>query len=55
MPGLLIFIDFEKAFDTLEWNFLFNCLNVFNFSPNFTLSVGLKLFTQMLKVVFRLF
>ena len=25
MPGLLIFIDFEKAFDSLEWNFLYNC------------------------------
>ena len=36
MPGLLIFIDFEKAFDSLEWNFLFKCLNAFNFGPNFT-------------------
>ena len=35
MPGLLIFIDFEKAFDSLEWKLLFNCLNVFNFGPNF--------------------
>ena len=35
MPGLLIFIDFEKAFDSLEWNFLYNCLDVFNFGPNF--------------------
>ena len=35
MPGLLIFIDFEKAFDSLEWNFLYNCLGVFNFGPNF--------------------
>ena len=24
MPGLLIFIDFEKAFNSLEWNFLYN-------------------------------
>ena len=32
-PGRLIFIDFEKAVDSLEWNFLFNCLDVFNFGP----------------------
>ena len=24
MPGLLIFIDFEKAFNSLEWNFLYH-------------------------------
>jgi len=35
MPGLLIFIDFEKTFDSLEWNFLYNRLDVFNFGPNF--------------------
>ena len=34
ISGLLIFIDFEKAFDSLEWNFLHNCLDVFNFGPN---------------------
>ena len=33
-PGLLIFIDFHKAFDSLEWNFLFSCLRVFNFGPD---------------------
>ena len=35
IPGLLIFIDFQKAFDTLEWNVLFSCLNAFNFGPEF--------------------
>ncbi|KAL9968770.1 hypothetical protein ACROYT_G020892 [Oculina patagonica] len=35
IPGLLIFIDFRKAFDTLEWNFLFKCLDAFNFGPEF--------------------
>ena len=34
ISGLLIFIDFEKAFDSLEWNFLHNCLDVFNFGLN---------------------
>ena len=35
IPGLLIFTDFHKAFDSLEWNFLFSCLRVFNFGPDF--------------------
>jgi len=34
-PALLIFIDFQKAFDTLEWNFLSQCLSAFNFGPDF--------------------
>ena len=35
IPGLMIFIDFRKAFDTLEWSFLFNCLDSFNFGNEF--------------------
>ena len=35
IPGLLIFIDFRKAFDSLELNFLQRCLESFNFGPNF--------------------
>ena len=35
IPGLLIFIDFEKAFDSVEWKFLSNCLEAFNFGSNF--------------------
>ena len=31
IPGLLIFIDFQKAFDTLEWSYLYKCLEAFNF------------------------
>ena len=23
IPGILIFIDFKKAFDTLEWQYIF--------------------------------
>ena len=34
IPGLLIFIDFKKAFDSLEWNFLMECLHAFHFGPN---------------------
>ena len=32
---LLIAIDFEKAFDTLNLNFLFRALNKVNFGPSF--------------------
>ena len=28
-PGLLILIDFQKAFDNFEWNFLFSCIEAF--------------------------
>jgi len=33
-PGILLFIDFEKAFDTLEWSFIQHALKFFNFGPN---------------------
>ena len=32
IPGILLLIDFEKAFDSLEWNFMFKCLEIFGFS-----------------------
>ena len=34
VPGILLFIDFEKAFDTLEWPFIHHTLRFFNFGPN---------------------
>ena len=33
-PDILIFIDFKKAFDTVEWHYLFDCLKAFNFGPD---------------------
>ena len=26
-----VFLDFEKAFDSIEWNFIHICLETFNF------------------------
>jgi hypothetical protein len=34
-PGLLVMIDFEKAFDTISWEFLYKTLDYFNFGPIF--------------------
>ena len=33
IPGILLFIDFEKAFDSINWNFMLKCLNAFGFGP----------------------
>ena len=34
LAGLLLFVDFEKAFDKLDWSFMFNVLRFFNFGPD---------------------
>ena len=31
IPGLAVFLDFEKAFDSIKWNFIHKCLETFNF------------------------
>lgn len=33
-PGILACIDFEKAFDSVEWVFISKALSAFNFGPN---------------------
>ena len=32
---LLLFIDFEKAFDSISWDYIFNVIRFFNFGPDF--------------------
>ena len=34
IPGLLLLIDFEKAFDSLSWRFIDKVLGYFNFGPS---------------------
>ena len=33
ISGILLSVDFEKAFDSVHWNFLAKCLEAFNFGP----------------------
>ena len=34
IQGLIVLIDFEKAFDSIDWGFISNTLKSFNFGPN---------------------
>ena len=35
ISGLLLFINFQKSFDSVEWNFLYESLKFFYFVENF--------------------
>ena len=35
IPGYIILLDFQKAFDSIEWPFLIKSLKHFNFGPDF--------------------
>ena len=35
LSGYLLLVDFEKAFDSLEWPFMLKCLEWYNFGNNF--------------------
>ena len=34
MPGILVSLDFRKAFDSREWSFMMNALDIFNFGTS---------------------
>jgi len=34
IPGLLLFIDFEKVFDSLDWDFMIKSLDAFSLGPS---------------------
>ena len=33
IPGISLFFDFEKAFDSIDWTFMLKCLDAFGFGP----------------------
>ena len=35
IPGLILLLDFQKTFDSLEWNFMYQVLQKFVFGPAF--------------------
>ena len=39
--GLLIILDFSKAFDTIEWSFISEVLDIFNFEKNLSKTIKL--------------
>ena len=51
IPGLLLFLDFEKAFDTVEWSFIQKTFRQFKTSAR-PLPTGLKSFIIARKAVF---
>lgn len=40
IPGILLLLDFRKAFDTIEWSFIQNTLNFLNFGGGVKLWVS---------------
>ena len=42
IPGLLVYVDFQQAFDTVSWKFIDKTLDYFNFGPS--IKKWLKLF-----------
>ena len=34
LPGMILCLDFEKAFDSLDWQFMFKVLNAYGFGDD---------------------
>ena len=34
IPGMILLVDFEKAFDSVSWSFMYKALHFFNFGPD---------------------
>ena len=47
-PGILLFCDFEKAFDSVDWSCLFKTFETFNFGPS--LSRWVKTFCNKITI-----
>ena len=46
-----MFLDFRKAFDYVEWNFLFKVLKEFKFGENFIQWIRLLYFRPAIKIM----
>ena len=53
IQGMIIFQNFEKAFNMVQWSFLLKCLELFNFGPFFKNYVN-TLYTNILKLVLQI-
>ena len=51
LDGLLMLIDFGKAFDSISWDFLYEVLTRFDFSPDFI--QWIKVFSSNIKATVR--
>ena len=43
IPGILLLLDFRKAFDTLEWPFIQQTLSLFNFGESIIPALGVNI------------
>ena len=51
LPGILLFIDFRKAFNTIEWNFLHKCIELYNFGPNIRKWISILYFKLLHRIL----